>query len=183
MGVWFLMGIFGTGTIEPVIWASAFNGLLVAGYTAFLFGQAEGRDLWQTPLLLWHMIGGGLAVGGGVSLIAAYGLGSGDDLAAPFAAVMVTGSIIVGLMTLSELTSSHPTTNASAAYHHMTSGEFAQEWWWGQVLVVPIPIVAGLVVLVVAAPVIGVVGALAAMAGVFLADDAFVKAGQSVPLS
>ena len=24
----------------------------VAGYTAFLFGQCEGRDLWQTPLLL-----------------------------------------------------------------------------------------------------------------------------------
>jgi hypothetical protein len=23
-----------------------------AGYTAFLFGQCEGRDLWQTPLLL-----------------------------------------------------------------------------------------------------------------------------------
>ena len=24
----------------------------VAGYTAFLFGQCEGRDLWQSPLLL-----------------------------------------------------------------------------------------------------------------------------------
>ena len=23
-----------------------------AGYTAFLFGQAEGRDFWQSPLLL-----------------------------------------------------------------------------------------------------------------------------------
>ena len=27
-------------------------GLAAAGYTAFLFAQCEGRDLWQTPLLL-----------------------------------------------------------------------------------------------------------------------------------
>ena len=30
--------------------------VMVAGYTAFLFGQAEGRDLWQSPLLFWHLI-------------------------------------------------------------------------------------------------------------------------------
>jgi len=30
--------------------------LAAAGYSAYLFGQAEGRDFWQSPLLLPHLI-------------------------------------------------------------------------------------------------------------------------------
>ncbi|MFV1962520.1 MAG: ferredoxin, partial [Acidimicrobiia bacterium] len=155
----------------------------VAGYTAYLFGQAEGRDLWQTPLLLWHMIGGALAVGGGVSLIAAFAYDDLSDAVDPFAWVMLIGAAVVGLMSLTELFASHTTTNAVAAFHHMTKGEYAKEWWIGQFLVVVVPIASAALVLGGASASIGIIGALAAMAGVFLADDAFVKAGQSVPLS
>jgi hypothetical protein len=183
MGAWFLMGVFGFGSLEPVIWVSALNGLLVAGYTAFLFGQAEGRDLWQSPLLLWHMIASALAVGGGASLIPAVVSDSLDDAVVPFSVVMVVGALIVGLMTLTELMGSHPTTNAGAAFHHMTKGEFSGQWWRGQFLLVPVPILAGLLVVAGGTVITGVAGGIAAMVGVFLADDAFVKAGQSVPLS
>ena len=183
MGVWFLMGVFEIGSLRPVIFVSAINGLLVAGYTAFLFGQAEGRDLWQTPLLLWHMIGGALAVGGGFSLIVALFSDSLTRASEPFALVMVVGAVVVGLMTLTELIGSHATTNAEAAFHHMTKGEFASRWWRGQFLVVAVPIVAGALVLAGGTIVTGAVGGIAAMIGVFLVDDAFVKAGQSVPLS
>ena len=54
------------------------GGALAAGYTAFLFGQAEGRDLWQSPLLFWHLQGtgdhGGCWCAGG---------GRGDQRAVP----------------------------------------------------------------------------------------------------
>src|SRR5262249_58197207 len=30
--------------------------LASAGYSAFLFGQAEGRDFWQSPLVLPHLL-------------------------------------------------------------------------------------------------------------------------------
>ena len=30
-----------------------------AGYSAFLFAQAEGRDFWQSPLVLPHLLVGG----------------------------------------------------------------------------------------------------------------------------
>lgn len=183
MAVWFVVGVFGLGSLEPVIWVSALNGLLVAGYTAFLFGQAEGRDLWQTPLLLWHMIGAALAVGGGASLIAAMASSSLEEAVGPFAGVMAVGAGVVGLMTVTELFSSHPTTNAQSAFHHMTKGEFASQWWRGQFLLVPVPVLAGLLVVGGGTLITGVVGGVAAMIGVFLADDAFVKAGQSVPLS
>jgi ferredoxin len=181
VGIWFLMGVFGVGSFEPLIWASAAVGLAVAGYTAFLFAQAEGRDLWQTPLLLWHMIGGAMAAGGGTTLVAAVAL---DDVPSEAAAwVMLFGSAIVGIVTVGELFGSHPTTNAEAAFHHMTKGAYAPQWWRGQFLLVVVPIVAGALVASGGNVITGAIGGIAAMVGVFLADDAFVKAGQSVPLS
>jgi len=183
IGAWFLLGVFDVGFLEPVIWASALVGLGVAGYTAFLFGQAKGRDLWETPLLAWHMIGGALVVGGGASLLAAVAY---DDLAPSAEAlawVMLFGSAVIGLTALGDLFGSHPTTNAEAAIHHMTKGAFAVEWWLGQTLAVVVPFVAAAVVIAGGTVQIGAIAGLAAMAGVFLADNAFVKAGQSVPLS
>lgn len=184
MAVWFSMGVFDLGSPAPVIWVSAVNGLLVAGYTAFLFGQAEGRDLWQrTRLLLWHMIGGALAVGGGASLLAALASDELGGAVTAFASVMLAGSALAGLAALAELMASHPTTNAEAAFHHMTKGEFATEWLRGQFLLVPVTMLAAALVLLGGALVTGALGGIAAMVGAFLADDAFVKAGQSVPLS
>ena len=183
MGAWFLIGVLDLGPVEPLIWVSAINGLGVAGYTAFLFGQAEGRDLWQTPLLFWHMIGGALAVGGGASLMVALLYQTRGNAVPVFSWVMLIGSVVVGLVALAELMGSHPTTNARAGFHHMTRGAFATEWWRGQLLAVVVPILAAILVLNGGSSITGIAGALAAMAGVFLADDAFIKAGQSVPLS
>lgn len=183
MAIWFLLGLVGVEFLDPLIWGSAINGLLVAGYTAFLFGQAEGRDLWQTPLLVWHMIGGALAVGAGASLIGTFALEDLSGSGPAFAWVMVLGASLVGVMTLTEFLGSHPTNNARAAFDHMTRGAFAGEWRRGQALVVVAPILTGLLVVSGSPVVVGAAGGVAAMVGVFLADHAFVKAGQSVPLS
>ena len=183
MGVWFLMGVFDVGGLEIFIWLSAINGVAVAGYTAFLFGQAEGRDLWQTPLLLWHMVGGALAVGAGASILATVDAEMAEDLHEPFLWVMLIGAGIVGLMTATEALSTHPTTNAENAFHHMTKGQYAREWWVGQLLIVAIPLLASALALTGSPIIVGALGAVAAMVGVFLADDAFVRAGQSAPLS
>lgn len=182
MAVWFLLGIVGA-SVEPVVWVSAVNALAAAGYTAFLFGQAEGRDLWQTPLLVWHMVGSSAAVGGGFSLIASLASAGLETSKEAFAWTMIAGAAISGLVTITELMASHPTTNAAAAFHHMTKGRFAGEWWRGQFLLVAIPIIAGIAGLLGGHALVGVAGGVAAMTGVFLADDAFVKSGQSVPLS
>lgn len=44
------------GFVELLRWANAAVGLLVAGYTAFLFKQCKGRDLWESNWLLPHLI-------------------------------------------------------------------------------------------------------------------------------
>ena len=129
------------------------------------------------------MIGGALAVGAGFSLLATLWTEAGDDLQTPLMWVMVIGAVLVGLMTVTELLSSHPTTNAATSFHHMTRGRFAREWWSGQALLIVIPILTGVLVLTGQPAAIGALGAVSALVGVFLADDAFVRAGQSAPLS
>ena len=51
--VWLIGGVLDTsGLVQAVALPAALLAAGTAGYTAYLFGQCEGRDLWQTPLLL-----------------------------------------------------------------------------------------------------------------------------------
>ncbi len=185
LGLWFLSGVFGIDGAVPVLaWIAAVIGLGVAGYTAFLFGQAEARDLWQSPTLLWHMIAGAFAAGGGFGLIAGLAFDLGETMERAFAWAMIGGVAALGLIAFAELVSKHPTRNIAEAVHHMTRGKYAMEWWGGgQLLGVVVPLALGIVFLGGAPLWVAAVGGAAACAGVWFADDAFVKAGQSVPLS
>lgn len=182
LGVWFLAGIVGAeAVVRAVVPLAAVLGVAVAGYTAFLFGQAEGRDLWQSPSLLWHMIAGAFVLGGGASLLAVAAGASGP--AGVYAWTMIVGAVVLGLLALGEIAARHPTVHVAAAVHHMTRGRYAAQWWSGLVLSVVAPAAAGLLVATGGPVFLGAVGGLAAAAGIWLVDDAFVRAGQSVPLS
>ncbi|MDQ3468844.1 MAG: polysulfide reductase NrfD, partial [Actinomycetota bacterium] len=51
--VWLLGGLVDSpGLIQAAAVPSIVLGAATAGYTAWLFAQCEGRDLWQTPLML-----------------------------------------------------------------------------------------------------------------------------------
>jgi hypothetical protein len=52
-----------SGAADALRWVNALLGLGVAGYTAFLFQQCEGRDLWQSKLLLPHLLAQALLCG------------------------------------------------------------------------------------------------------------------------
>ena len=80
-GAWILMAFSGTVSatlaaqwfgfeqfVQPLRWVNAVLGLGVAGYTAFLFAQCEGRDLWQSKLLLPHLLVQALVCGSTVLL-------------------------------------------------------------------------------------------------------------------
>ena len=186
LGLWFVFGLLDAGYIDVLVWAAAVLGVGVAGYTAFLFGQAEGRDLWQSPMLVWHMVAAAFAAGGGAGLMVAAVSNVGPSLERVFAWSMVGGVAALGLIALAEITSRHPTRNIAAAVHHMTRGRYAAEWWLGgQALGVAVPVVLGAVFLAGSGggTLIAGLGGLAAIAGIWFADDAFVRAGQSVPLS
>jgi Fe-S-cluster-containing dehydrogenase component len=195
MGIWFLLGAFGAeGAIPAMIWLSVLPALATAGYTAFLFAQAEARDLWQANTLLWHMLAGALAAGGGASALFATALysggsnveldGSSPDGFEAFVIAMVLGSLALGVIAAIEYLSPHETANATAGAHHLMHGRFSRQWLLGgQVLGVIIPVVFGLIALVTDSDGFAIVGGISAMAGIWFADDALVKAGQAVPLS
>jgi Fe-S-cluster-containing dehydrogenase component/formate-dependent nitrite reductase membrane component NrfD len=196
-GVWFVAGLGDQeGIARGAIWLAAITGLATAGYTAFLFGQAKGRTLWNSPALVWHMIAAAFAVGGGVSLIASLtsevdrATGSGAVLSSggisigtgAFALTMLVGAAGLGVTALFEARTTHGA-DAAEAYHHLTRGAFARKYRVGLVLATFVPAACAVLVLGGAPLVLGGLGGILAAIGVGLTDDAFVKAGQSVPLT
>ena len=111
--------------------------LAAAGYSAFLFGQAEGRDFWQSPLVLPHLVVASLVAGSAVLLLASIALPDALPAGAhgfPRRAVQwrvhsVLGpflwlSLLVhGALLLIELTSRHPVQDVAVAARLLTRGE------------------------------------------------------------
>jgi len=157
-------------------------GFCAAAYTAFLFAQCEGRDLWQTPLLPVHLIVQALLCGSAVLALLPQAIG-GSKQALSFS--VLTLAISLGLhllMVVAEVAMPHTTDNARYGVRLMTHGPFARAFWGGAVVlggIVP------LLLLRVGGPdriEIGVASVLA-LAGVLIFEWCFVMAGQSVPNS
>src|SRR5207249_419600 len=69
---WLVAGATGrSDLLHLALVPSMLLALATAGYSAFLFGQAEGRDFWQSPLVLPHLIVGAVLAGAAALSIAA----------------------------------------------------------------------------------------------------------------
>ncbi len=184
VALWFVFGVAGyaDGLVVLAV-PAALLGAATAGYTAFLFGQCEGRDLWQTPLLLPLLLARAVVAGG-----AAYAIGD-LILDVPDAGALrwafLGGVIAVGLLSWMEVSASHPNRHVELAIHDLTSGGQVSRYRAGLLLGVAAP---GLILIIdratgTSSPFLAAVAGVAALAGMFFAESAFVRAGQSVPLS
>ena len=186
-GVWFLVGVLGGGEslLRALARTAAAIGVAVAGYTAFLFGQAEGRDPRQSPLLLWHMIAGSLTAGGAFTVLVDQFLALDASLETAAVVALTIGLVVLGLLSAGELLRGHPTRNVAEAVRRMTKGASARQWWGGSVvlgIVVPLSLLV-LDSLAVTFPGLPALAGIYAISGIWFADDAMVRAGQAVPLS
>jgi Fe-S-cluster-containing dehydrogenase component/formate-dependent nitrite reductase membrane component NrfD len=145
--------------------------VLTAIYTAYLFAQAKGRDLWQNPLGPLHLLVQALLVGAALLLIidAAFG-GSGSSVLQVAVAALAALHL---LLLAGEHTLTHGTAHARLAAYEMTLGRHGR--WFGAGLV--------LTVLGVLAPWLGSWTALPVLLGVLAYEHAYVQAGQAVPLA
>jgi formate-dependent nitrite reductase membrane component NrfD len=169
-----------------LLWPTVLVGFCAAAYTAFLFGQCEGRDLWQTPLLPAHLIVQALLCGSAVLALLPDSIG-GSAQALSFAVPMLIISLGLHLlMLLGEVAMPHTTDNARYAARLMTRGPFANAFWGGAV------VAGGLIPLVLlfcsswfgASARIATDGAsVLALVGLLIFEWCFVMAGQSVPNS
>jgi Ni/Fe-hydrogenase subunit HybB-like protein len=132
--------------------------------------------MWQNPLLPPHLLVQALLLGSAVLLL---GFGGGVF---EIGLLGIT-SLIHLLMIWGEVSLTHPTAHARLAIHEMVHGRFRRDFWIGVIL----SFLGGLLPLLAVFNLIpvefGPAGAPMALVGLMLFENAYVQAGQSVPLA
>jgi Fe-S-cluster-containing dehydrogenase component/formate-dependent nitrite reductase membrane component NrfD len=149
-------------------------------YTAFLLGQAEGRDMWQNSLLPFQLIAQSMMVASGMFLILSLIVSAPADLRS-LLMVLFPASIAVNLLlTLAGRFNSFASEVALLAHREMTHGRFSNHYWWGGITLGHlIPLVLFFVFSSFALPVI----VACTLVGLFFYEYAFVMAPQHIPNS
>jgi Fe-S-cluster-containing dehydrogenase component/formate-dependent nitrite reductase membrane component NrfD len=172
------------GVLRVLVWPTALFGAAAAGYTAFLFGQAEGRDFWQSPLLLPHLLVQAFLAGASVLALIGLGMGSGPIAEQLLARVLLGALIGQAILIGSELFVPHTNHHVAAAGHIITSGALRYPFW---ILAVGLGICLALagtaLAMLTLTPAWIAPSAVAALVGLFAYEHCFVVAGQAVPLS
>lgn len=178
-------GIWNTAFIDrsraALLWGGSVLAFGTAIYTAFLFGQAEGRDLWQSTLLPIHLIIQAIAAGAAGLLI----LGAFIDLE-PALSVYVQGAFIFGLLIdlavtlLGEFGMPHASEAAARAAHDISHGRYRKPFWWGSITLGHL---LPLVLMLIGNPVVGAVAGAVALIGLYIYEYVFVMAPQEIPNS
>ncbi len=195
--LWGALDLLGHGPPPIALtWLVALFAIGTAGYTALLFAQAEGRDLWQEPLVAAELIAQAVIAGAaGLALIvplAGLAVAAGARLAplqTAIAGVLLVALLVDAALLALALYSPHPTANADWGARELMRGALARQWWGlGVALGIALPVVLIAIALVtsLASGVVAVLLALAAVAalvGLAAYEDAFVRAGQAAPLS
>ena len=93
--LWLLAALLDVGwAMTALAWLGLPASAMMAGYTAFLFGQAEGRDLWQSRLLFWHLLVQAVMVGSGALALAGLFVDLSDAAWTLLAASFVIGAVL-----------------------------------------------------------------------------------------
>ena len=191
LGIWWILetaAYVGIGSSDaaaafrPIaIWLGLPLAVGTAVYTAFLFGQAEGRDLWQSSLLPFHLLVQALMVGSGIVLLLDVIMPVSDGLNG-FAFAVLAIALVVDLFVtlLGEFGMPHASDAAAKAAHAISNGRYRNLYWWGSI---GLGHVVPLILLWLGHPALTAQAGIYAIIGLFLFEYAFVMAPQEVPNS
>jgi Fe-S-cluster-containing dehydrogenase component/formate-dependent nitrite reductase membrane component NrfD len=161
--------------------------VLTAVYTAYLLAQAKARDMWQNPLLPPHLMVQALLLGSAALLPFAVRLEPATQLdrgvTLPLLWILAITSLLHVLMIWGEVSLTHATAHARLAVWEMVSGRYQSDFWVGLVLSILGGLIPWLALFEVVSTSFGVGGAPMALIGLMLYENAYVQAGQSVPLA
>ncbi len=166
--------------VRPLIaWLTFPLALFAVIYTAFLLGQAEGRDMWQNNLLPFQLFVQSMMAASGVFLILNLFVNFPADLTS-LIAILFPASVAVNLLlTLAGKFNSFPTDTALLASREMTHGRFRIRYWWGGIALGHVIPLALMLAFAPALP----IAVIAALIGLFFYEYAFVMAPQYIPNS
>jgi predicted membrane protein len=159
-------------------WVNLPLGLGAAGYTAFLFGQCEGRDLWQSKLLLPHLLFQALLCGA-AGLLAAWPLTrfAAESSVTKLVFILLASTGAHALFALYEAYGKHPTDNATQAAAFLTRVRLAG------LPAFHVGLFLGTLVTAVLATTLPGLAWIPALTGLYLYKWAYVRAAQLPPLS
>jgi formate-dependent nitrite reductase membrane component NrfD len=176
----FLSSWAGAGGVASVLlWPTVAAGLLAAVYTAFLFGQCKGRDLWQTRLLPLHLVAQWVLASSAVLTLLPGSLGVTPRLRHVAVVGLALGLLAHGLMVLGELAMPHATDAARRAVSIVTRGSLRDTFWIGAIgagWLLP----AALLVANRSSPLVAGIAGAGALVGLLAFEWCFVMAAQGV---
>ncbi|MFQ5883307.1 MAG: 4Fe-4S dicluster domain-containing protein [Candidatus Methylomirabilales bacterium] len=177
---WLAGGLMGSrGLLDLLRLPGGILAAAAAGYSALLFGQAEGRDFWQSPLLLWHLLVAAVLSGAACLLLLGQGLGLGAVVWR--LSRLLTAALIVNVILIAaELFGPHANQDAHQAAHLVTRGPFRASFWGGVVLAGTL---LPLLLLTWGEPTGLTFVGLLTLVGLGIYEYLWVKAGQVIPLS
>src|SRR3954452_168581 len=178
LSLWLAASILGWHTIaDALLWPGVLLAALTAVYTAFLFAQAKGRDLWQNPMFSMHLMAHAVLGGGATWLLADVVAGRTPKWSAIMLGVSVGFSLIA---LLAECFTVPPTEDARRAIH-MILGKPMGGWFWGAGVfaghIVP------LLLLVLTPGPLTALAAVLALFGMGVIEWLWVSVPQRIPLS
>jgi Fe-S-cluster-containing dehydrogenase component/formate-dependent nitrite reductase membrane component NrfD len=170
--------------------------ILTAVYTAYLFAQAKARDMWQNPLLPPHLLVQALLLGAAVLLLFSVGFKGtmqSNDMSGMIDTVrsdvfdllwvLAVSSLLHLLMIWGEVSLTHSTAHARLAIWEMVRGRYKSDFWIGMALSLLGGLLPWLAIFGYVSTSLAVAGAPLALVGMMLYENAYVQAGQSVPLA
>jgi Fe-S-cluster-containing dehydrogenase component/formate-dependent nitrite reductase membrane component NrfD len=164
--------------LDILAWPVVLLAAMTAVYTAFLFAQCEGRDLWQSRLLGVHLLLHAPIAGFAALAVLAAALRTRTPLV-PMSRWIAAGLVLSAVLMLVDGLGSHPTPNGSAAAKALTRGPQAGTFWlaFGAGTVLPA------VLLAVSPGFWGLAAGALVLAGLLEYGRALVYAGQGPPIS
>jgi formate-dependent nitrite reductase membrane component NrfD len=172
------------GLRDGLRWAMVPAGIMLAGYTAFLFNQCEGRDLWQSPLLFAHTIVNALIAGAASLGVIALFLSAPAVSTRALGWTLALGAAGSATIIALDLAGRHPSGQAERAALNLWRDLYAKRFWLGGILLgLVLPGLLAAAFLATGAIGLLAAGGVAALTGLWFYEDAWVRAGQSVPLS
>jgi formate-dependent nitrite reductase membrane component NrfD len=192
---WLGLGIaFNSPPRSPLVAAAAIVGACAAGYSAFLFAQAKGRDLWQSPLFLWHLLVQAFVAGAALIILLAVidgyphitGAIDGGRAIIRASNLLLLGALVLGLlMLLGELVLTPFSADVHYAADMVLRGRLRNMFWLG-VVVLGTAVPVGLLVYTLVADALmplEVLAAVLSLAGLLIFEKVWIVAGQAPPLS
>jgi formate-dependent nitrite reductase membrane component NrfD len=184
--IWLVGGWFDVRSLlDWLVWPAVLLSILATAYTAFLFAQGHGRDLWQGPWSTIDLVAQSGLAGSAILLLVAVPTGASAD-AITLLVRTLAGSLIAHVLILiaENVLAPSPTRHHQLAVDTIRRGVYAPFFWWGAI------VGGGLVpalLLVAAGPTSGAtlptLASVLALVGGAAWEYVWVEAGQSVPLS